>query len=48
MPREAHNFSSFVEFTAYVDRQTALAGSDNQYEAEIQALIEGLKTTAKI
>jgi hypothetical protein len=48
MPREAHNFSSFVEFTAYVEEQTALAGSDNQYEAEIQALIEGLKTTAKI
>lgn len=48
MPREAHNFPSFEEFTAYVEEQTALAGFDNQYEAEIQALIEGLKTAAKI
>ncbi len=48
MPREAHNFPSLEEFTTYVEEQTALPGSGNQYEAEIQALIQGLKTTAKI
>ncbi len=48
MPREEHNCPSLEDFTAYVEEQTALSGSDNQYAAEIQALIEGLKTTAKI
>ena len=48
MPCEAHNFPRLEEFTAYVQEQTALPGSGNQYEAEIQALIQGLKTTAKI
>ncbi|KAL0031560.1 hypothetical protein WJX77_007134 [Trebouxia sp. C0004] len=48
MSREAHNFPSLEEFTAYVEKQTAQAGSDSQYEADIKALIEGLRTTAKI
>ena len=48
MPREAHIYPSLEEFTAYVEEQTTEAGSGNQYEAEIQALIEGLRASAKI
>jgi len=43
MPHEAHNCPSLEDFTAYVEEQTAEAGSDNQYDAEIEALIERIR-----
>ena len=45
MPHEAHNFPSLEEFTVYVEEQTAdsEAGSDNQHDAEINALFEGIR-----